>query len=70
MTAVHDLHVWGMSTTEAALTAHLVMPDGAADDPFHQRLARELHDRFGIEHATVQVERGTMHCPQEPEEAV
>jgi cobalt-zinc-cadmium efflux system protein len=53
---VHDLHVWGMSTTEAALTAHLVIPDRSADDALLARIERELHDRFGIEHATLQIE--------------
>ena len=54
---IHDLHVWGMSTTESALTAHLVMP-GGADDAFVDGVADELHHRFGIEHTTLQVERG------------
>ena len=54
---VHDLHVWAMSTTEAALTAHIVCPRGMDDDRLHT-LGDDLHDRFGIEHATVQVERG------------
>lgn len=61
VTTVHDLHIWGMSTTEAALTVHLVHPEApaAADhDAFLARIARELHDQFGIEHVTVQVERG------------
>lgn len=53
---VHDLHIWGMSTTEAALTAHLVIPDGSANDALLARAEQELHDRFGIEHATLQVE--------------
>lgn len=56
---VHDLHIWGLSTTEAALTAHLVMPASPGDDEFLLRVARDLHDRFGIEHATLQVERGS-----------
>jgi cobalt-zinc-cadmium efflux system protein len=56
--AVHDLHIWGMSTTESALTAHLVMPAGAPGDAFLKRLAEELEQRFGIHHATVQVESG------------
>jgi cobalt-zinc-cadmium efflux system protein len=65
--AVHDLHVWGMSTTEAALTAHLVMPGGAPGDAFLRAAAAALHDRFGIEHVTLQVETGDGepcdHCP-------
>lgn len=59
---VHDLHVWGMSTTEAALTAHLVAP-GGVDDAFFARVAKELHDRFGIEHPTIQVEGGSAAHP-------
>ena len=55
---VHDLHIWGMSTTEAALTVHLVKPDGRIDDEFLAELEHELHDRFGIKHATVQLEQG------------
>lgn len=55
---VHDLHIWGMSTTEVALTAHLIKPDLADDDAFLTQISTELHDRFGIEHPTVQIERG------------
>jgi cobalt-zinc-cadmium efflux system protein len=58
VTAVHDLHIWGMSTTHAALTAHLVRPGAEVDDALLSRACRELHDRFGIEHATIQVESG------------
>jgi cobalt-zinc-cadmium efflux system protein len=56
VSAVHDLHVWPMSTTETALTAHLVMPDGGSDHFLHE-LAHALHERFGIDHPTVQIER-------------
>jgi cobalt-zinc-cadmium efflux system protein len=72
VTEVHDLHVWGMSTTETALTAHLVMPGGGPGDELHSRAAREMHDRFGIEHVTLQVETGdSAHpCRQAPQEAV
>jgi cobalt-zinc-cadmium efflux system protein len=61
--AVHDLHIWPMSTTETALTAHLVMPGGHDDGTLHE-IAHELDHRFGIGHATVQVERGAHadHC--------
>lgn len=58
VSAVHDLHIWGMSTTESALTAHLVMPGGAPGDAFLKALAEQLEHRFGIHHATVQVETG------------
>ena len=50
---VHDLHVWAMGTLEIAMTAHLVMPDGHADDAFLQNATRQLHDRFEIEHVTI-----------------
>lgn len=60
---VHDLHVWGMSTTEAALTAHLVVSGTHCDDALISEAARELHDRFGIEHATLQLENGHPDYP-------
>jgi cobalt-zinc-cadmium efflux system protein len=53
---VHDLHIWGISTTETVLTVHLVMTKGVPDDQFVFRISRELHHRFGIEHSTIQVE--------------
>jgi cobalt-zinc-cadmium efflux system protein len=62
VSAVHDLHIWGMSTTESALTAHLVMPGGAPGDAFLRQLASELEQRFGIHHATVQVEQAEADC--------
>jgi cobalt-zinc-cadmium efflux system protein len=60
---VHDLHIWAMSTTETALTCHLVMPDGGPGDAFFTSLSRELHDRFGIGHPTVQIETGEAAHP-------
>jgi cobalt-zinc-cadmium efflux system protein len=54
---VHDLHVWAMGTTETALTAHLVMPQGRADDAFLQHAAELLQQRFAIGHVTLQVVR-------------
>jgi cobalt-zinc-cadmium efflux system protein len=55
--AVHDLHIWAMSTTQTALTAHLVKPEPADDDAVISRAITELHHRFGIEHTTLQWER-------------
>ncbi len=52
----HDLHIWPMSTTETALTAHLVMPGGHPGDAFLAATQAMLHDRFGIAHATLQIE--------------
>lgn len=54
--SVHDLHVWAMSTTEIALTAHLVMPWGDCAPSFLAGLEHELEERFGITHVTVQIE--------------
>jgi cobalt-zinc-cadmium efflux system protein len=58
VTSVHDLHIWPLSTTAAALTAHLVMPEGHSGDSFLDGLADELSRRFGIAHTTLQVEHG------------
>lgn len=52
---VHDLHIWALDTSEVALTAHLVMPVGHADDAFLRAATEMLHDRFEITHATLQV---------------
>jgi cobalt-zinc-cadmium efflux system protein len=69
---VHDLHIWAMSTTETALTCHLVMPGGVPGDAFFTRLSHDLHDRFGIEHPTVQIEIGepAHPCRLAPEHVV
>ena len=66
---VHDLHVWGMSTTETALTVHLVVPQGLPDEEL-QHLRRELHQQFGVEHATVQIEQGRVACDLISDEVV
>ena len=72
VTEVHDLHIWGMSTTDSALTAHLVKPGIGDDDRLLAQVCRELHDRFGIEHSTLQVERapGTCSCALGPARVV
>lgn len=58
---VHDLHVWNTSTTETALTAHLVRP-GGSDDAFLATALAAIRDRFGIEHVTIQIEDAHAHC--------
>jgi cobalt-zinc-cadmium efflux system protein len=69
---IHDLHIWGMSTTETALTVHLVMPGGHPSDGVMTRTGNELRERFGIGHATIQVETGdALHpCPLAPDHVV
>ncbi len=58
VTAVHHVHIWPMSTTETALTAHLVMPEPPADDQFVRQTAALMVSRFRIGHSTFQIERG------------
>jgi cobalt-zinc-cadmium efflux system protein len=70
VTAVHDLHIWPMSTTETALTAHLVIPGGHPGDAFLHVLAHELEHDFGIGHATVQVETTLDACALHADEVV
>ncbi len=53
---IHDLHVWPLSTTEIALTVHIVMNNYSLDNNFLRNLQQHLHDHFGIEHSTIQVE--------------
>jgi cobalt-zinc-cadmium efflux system protein len=73
---VHDLHVWAMSTTETALTAHLVLKPGQAGDDVLPKVTQGLRDRFHILHTTIQVElpqaqpmsfRGRTVTPARPE---
>jgi cobalt-zinc-cadmium efflux system protein len=70
--AIHDLHIWGMSTTETALTCHLVMPAGHPGDAALGHITRELEQRFGIHHATIQIELGDSDevCALTPEGVV
>lgn len=71
VSAVHDLHVWPMSTTETALTAHLVMPGGLPGDDFLHEVGHALHERFGIGHPTIQIEMaGGAECALESETVV
>jgi cobalt-zinc-cadmium efflux system protein len=57
VTDVHDLHIWALSTTSIALTAHLVVPDRGAEDALLTSLTPDLKRRFQIQHATLQIER-------------
>lgn len=59
---VHDLHIWPMSTTEPGLTAHLRLPAGHPGDAFLHAAQDMLHHRFGIGHATIQIETGAAPC--------
>lgn len=71
VTRVHDLHIWPMSTTQVALTCHLVMPAGCPGDPFLHDARDMLHDRFHIAHVTIQVEQDEDEaCPQAPAEVL
>jgi len=56
---IHDLHIWGISTTESALTVHLVMPDGYPGDAFMDDIMQTLTTHFNIHHSTIQIELGT-----------
>ena len=68
---VHDLHVWPMSTTEIALTCHLVIPGERPDDGFLREAARMLKQHFGIDHSTIQIETAPHdECRQSPPEVV
>jgi cobalt-zinc-cadmium efflux system protein len=61
---LHDLHVWPLGSAGAALSAHLLMPDGHPGDAFLLAARESLHARFGIEHVTLQVETRE-GCPQD-----
>lgn len=59
VTDIHDLHIWGLSTTENALTVHLVMPDGHPGDAFIDDIVLTLKERYSVHHSTLQIELGT-----------
>lgn len=64
VTDIHDLHVWAMSTTQVALTAHLLRKTKNIDDDFLHQVAKELKEKHGIHHPTIQIENGhcDLHC--------
>jgi cobalt-zinc-cadmium efflux system protein len=71
VTGVHDLHIWSMSTTETALTSHLVMPKGHPGDAFLAQVAGSLREKFKIAHATLQIELAdAAACAHEPDEVL
>jgi cobalt-zinc-cadmium efflux system protein len=71
VTRVHDLHIWSLSTTDVALTCHLVMPAGCPGDAFLRSVSDLLHDRFEIGHSTIQVERTYIEqCAEAPAAAL
>jgi cobalt-zinc-cadmium efflux system protein len=67
---VHDLHIWAMSTTETALTVHLVMPKGHPGDGFTAEICKELRDHYHVHHTTVQIETGAQPCVLAPDHVV
>lgn len=72
VTEVHDLHIWALSTTENALTVHLLRPGAAPDDGFLHMVASELQTRFQIHHPTIQIEIGNAEqgCKLAPEDVI
>jgi cobalt-zinc-cadmium efflux system protein len=72
ITAVHDLHIWPLSTNSVALTAHLIRPEGHPGDVWLFKAGLELQEKFGIDHPTIQMEKGdSQHaCKLAPEEVV
>jgi cobalt-zinc-cadmium efflux system protein len=67
---VHDLHIWAMSTTETALTVHLVMPKGHPGDTFTAEICKELREHYNVHHTTVQIETGAQPCELAPDHVV
>jgi cobalt-zinc-cadmium efflux system protein len=70
VTSIHDLHIWAMSTTENALTCHLVIPAGNAGDEFLETACDAIHHKFGIGHSTLQIESGDGVCKLAPDHVV
>jgi len=70
VTEVHDLHIWAMSTTETALTVHLVIPSGNPGDAFLAEVCKELRARYHVHHATIQIEIGAQPCELAPDHVV
>src|SRR6266571_2729781 len=70
VTEVHDLHIWAMSTTETALTVHLVIPGGHPGDAFMAEVCRELRARYHVHHSTIQIETGAHPCELAPDHVV
>lgn len=72
VTSVHDLHIWGVSTTETALTVHVVRSSGKLDDRFLAAVRHDLQERFSIDHTAIQLEEGDPAYPCElaPAEAL
>jgi cobalt-zinc-cadmium efflux system protein len=72
VTEVHDLHIWALSTTDTALTVHLVRPETQPDDDFLHSVAHEIQHRFGIAHTTIQIEtgHGASACRLAPDDVV
>jgi len=66
VTAVHDLHIWPLSTTRTALTVHLEMPQSSGSDEFLHSVCEHLHVTFGIEHSTIQIEQDANACSLAP----
>jgi len=70
VTEVHDVHIWAMSTTEAALTAHLVRPRAGLDDSFIAAACERLDREFNIQHTTLQIEQTSDACKLAPDHVV
>lgn len=63
VSSLHDLHIWGLSTKEVALTAHLIMPQGNMTDEDYRNINELLKSKFKIDHVTIQIETG---CEEHP----